>query len=65
MNSGWWTIPAYASRKISSVRSWGWFGWEQLQLGDSVYGGGLNLIAGTWSTNLGEWNDRADIVKFD
>ncbi|MEU5866917.1 hypothetical protein ABZ815_37465 [Nonomuraea sp. NPDC047529] len=65
VGTGWHTLPAYASRKISSVRSWGWNGSEQVQLADSVYNGGLNIPAGSWVTNLDYMDDKTDHVKFD
>ncbi|MFI9557376.1 hypothetical protein [Nonomuraea endophytica] len=64
LNTGWHAIPSYAARKISSLRSWGWYGSERVWLSDSVYGGGLDIPAGSWIQNLGHMDDMADGVEF-
>ncbi|MEV8631285.1 hypothetical protein AB0395_06470 [Streptosporangium sp. NPDC051023] len=64
LNTGSHVIPAYASRKISSLRSWGWYGGERVWLADSYYNGGADFPAGQWVTYLGPMDDKADSVEF-
>ncbi|MEV4395301.1 hypothetical protein [Nonomuraea sp. NPDC049607] len=64
LNTGRHAIPAYAARKVSSVRSWGWYGTETVELSDSYYGGVARIAAGQWVTNLGNMDDKADGVEF-